>query len=277
MAFIDFEKAFDLISRKLLWPVLLKNGIKGRLYTFDRSMYENVKARIRCGAKFTDCINCTRGVKQGDVCSPVLFSLFINELTLDIINNGRHGVSLSSDFVQLVILLFADDMILLSETVIGLQTQINSLFSAASSLQLKVNLNKSNIVLFWKGGYLGVRERWIYDGCMMRVVNSYKSLGICLSFYHACQDLISRAKSALLCIMSKLYRTNCNSVNVVVFCVKIFDAQVQPVLCGAEIWGLESSCSVIDNVHLFGLKRYVGVDRITPNDLVYGEVGRFPV
>ena len=48
-------------------------------------MYENVKATIRCGAKFTDYINCTRGVKQGDVCSPVLFPLFINELALDII------------------------------------------------------------------------------------------------------------------------------------------------------------------------------------------------
>ena len=60
-------------------------------------MYENVKARIRCGAKFTDYIKCTRGVKEGDVCSPVLFSLFINDLALDIINNDRHGVSLSSD------------------------------------------------------------------------------------------------------------------------------------------------------------------------------------
>ena len=60
--------------------------------------------------------------------------------------------------------------------------------------------------------------------------------------------------------------------------MKIFDAQVQPVvLCGAEIWGLDSSSSVIDNVHLFGVKRYLGVDRRTPNDLVYGEVGRFPI
>ena len=141
-------------------------------------MYENVKARIRRGAKFTDYINCTRGVKQRDVCSPVLFSLFINELALDIINDGRHGVSLSSDFVQLVILLFADDMILLSETVIGLQTQLNSLFSAASRLQLKVNMNKSNIVVFRNGGYLGARERWVYGDCMMKVVNSYKYLGI---------------------------------------------------------------------------------------------------
>ena len=139
VAFIDFEKVFDSISRKLLWPILMKNGIKGRLYKCLRSMYENVKARIRCGAKFTDYINCTRGVKQGDMCSPVLFSLFINEIALDIINNGRHGINLSSDFVKLVILLFADDMILLSETVIGLQTQLNSLFSAASRLQLKIN------------------------------------------------------------------------------------------------------------------------------------------
>ena len=98
------------------------------------------------------------------MCSAVFFSLFINELVLDIINNDRP----SSDFVQLVILLFADDMILLSETVIGLQTQLNCLFNAASRLQLKVNMNKSNIVVFRKGGYLGARERWIYDGCMMR-------------------------------------------------------------------------------------------------------------
>ena len=215
VAFIDFEKAFDSISRKLLWPILLKNGIKGRLYKCVRSMYEKVKARIICGAKFTDYIKCTRCVKLGDVCSPVLFSLFINDLALDIINNSRHGVSLSSDFVQLVILLFADDMILLSETVIGLQTQLNSLFSAASRLQLKLSMNKSNTVVFRKGGYLGARERWIYDGCMMRVVNSYKYLGICfstrLSFYHAYQDLVSRAKRALRCIMSKLYRIDCNS------------------------------------------------------------------
>ena len=34
---------------------------------------------------------------------------------------------------------------------------------------------------------------------------------------------------------------------------------------------------MIDNVHLFGLKRYLGVDRRTPNDLVYGEVGRVPI
>ena len=62
--------------------------------------------------------------------------------------------------------------------------------------------------------------------------------------------MVSRAKKALLCIMSQLYRTDCNSINVFFKKKKIFAAQVQPVvLYGAEIWGLESSSSVTDNVH----------------------------
>ena len=57
---------------------------------------------------------------------------------------------------------------------------------------------------------------------------------------------------------------------------RIFDAQVQPVvLYAAEIWGLESSSSVIDDVQLFGLKRYWGVDRSTPNDLVMEKLEGF--
>ena len=53
-----------------------------------------MKAKVRCGSQYTGYINCTRGVKQGDVCSPVLFSLVINDLALEIINAGRHGVGM---------------------------------------------------------------------------------------------------------------------------------------------------------------------------------------
>ena len=97
VAFIDFEKAFDSINRNLLWPILLKNGIKGKLFRCIKSMYSNVKARVRCGDKLTDYVNCTAGVKQGDVCSPILFSLFINELALQVIDKGRHGACFMID------------------------------------------------------------------------------------------------------------------------------------------------------------------------------------
>eukprot|EP00745_Piridium_sociabile_P006919 TRINITY_DN14433_c0_g1_i2.p1 TRINITY_DN14433_c0_g1~~TRINITY_DN14433_c0_g1_i2.p1 ORF type:complete len:494 (+),score=25.16 TRINITY_DN14433_c0_g1_i2:66-1484(+) len=248
------------------------------MYKCVKSMYNIVRARVRSGAKLTDYINCTEGVKQGDACSPVLFSLFINELAVDVINNGRHGALLSLDAFELFILLLADDIVLTSETVVGLQTQLNNLHRAAASLQLKVNMTKSNIIVFRKGGYLGVRERWLYDGKIMPVVNVYKYLGILfstrLSFVGACKDLASKAKNVVVCIMKKLYILNNTSFELF---MKLFDSQVQPIMqYGSEIWGLDKAAVHCESVHLFALKKYLGVDRRTPNDLVYGETNRYP-
>ena len=106
-------------------------------------------------------------MRQGDVCSPVLFSL--NELILEVIKKGRHGASFTNNDLELFILLLADDLVLLSETVVGLQTQLNSLHRTAASLQLKVNMSKSNVIVFRKGGYLGARERWTYDLSLIHI------------------------------------------------------------------------------------------------------------
>ena len=61
---------------------------------------------------------------------------------------------LAPDLIELLILLFADDVVLLSDSVIGLQTQLNVLFNTAKRLDLIVNLNKSNIVVFRNRGHL---------------------------------------------------------------------------------------------------------------------------
>ena len=59
--------------------------------------------------------------------------------------------------------------------------------------------------------------------------------------------------------------------------VKIFDCQVQPcLLYGAELWGL-NRIDEVDKVHTFALKRYLSVSNHTPNTMVYGETGRYPL
>jgi hypothetical protein len=279
VAFIDFEKCFDSINRNLLWPILLKNDIRGKLFKCIRSMYTCVKARVRCNYGITQYINCSLGVKQGDICSPVLFSLFINELALDVLKGGKHGVTFGLDAFELFILLLADDVVLLSETVIGLQTQLRNLHKSASALCLKVNLEKSNIVVFRKGGYLAAREKWLYDGNILPVVNAYKYLGIFfstrLSFVFACNNIASKAKRALLCIMQRLRIYNNNSFDVF---IKLFDSQIQPIMSyGSEIWGLEKAAIQCEKVHLFAIKKFLLVDRRTPNDLVYNELNRYPI
>ena len=59
-----------------------------------------------------------------------IFSL-INELALEVIQNGS---SFINDYFELFILLLTYDVVLLSETVIGLQIQLNSLQRASSSI-----------------------------------------------------------------------------------------------------------------------------------------------
>ena len=86
---------------------------------------------------------------------------------------------------------------------------------------------------------------------------------------------LAESKKALLNIMSKLYRINNNSFSVF---FKLFDAQIQPIVqYGAEIWGFEGASLLIEKIHLFAMKRYLGVDMRTPNDLVYGELRRYPI
>jgi hypothetical protein len=58
---------------------------------------------------------------------------------------------------------------------------------------------------------------------------------------------------------------------------KIFDAKVQSILLySSEIWGLKRLES-IEKVHLLACKRFLGVPLKTPNRMIYGELGRFPL
>ena len=92
MAFIDFRKAFDTVCRIKLWNILYRNGLRGKIATALQSMYAIVKAQVRAGGELSDVFLCPRGFKQGEVCSPVLFSSSINKLTKDMIENGNHGI-----------------------------------------------------------------------------------------------------------------------------------------------------------------------------------------
>ena len=58
--------------------------------------------------------------QAGEICSPVLFPLFINKLATDNMQPGRHCIQLIPDLIDISIPLFADDVILVSDTVRGL-------------------------------------------------------------------------------------------------------------------------------------------------------------
>ena len=77
--------------------------MNGTMFRAVTSVYNAVKAKVRAGGGLPS------GLNQGEVCSPVLFSLFINELDREIVQRGRHGIQLIPDVIEIFILLFADD------------------------------------------------------------------------------------------------------------------------------------------------------------------------
>ena len=51
-----------------------------------------MKTRVRCGDKITEYVNFIATEKQGDVCNPVLFRLFINDIALQATDKGSRGI-----------------------------------------------------------------------------------------------------------------------------------------------------------------------------------------
>ena len=83
-----------------------------------------------------------------------------------------------------------------------------------------------------------------------------------------------RVKKSTVEILRALKKIGCNSP--VVF-FKLFDAQIVPTLLyGAEIWGYRKY-EQIERVHLFACKHFLHVRNKTPNDVIYGELGRYPL
>ena len=141
-----------------------------------------------------------KSLKQGEITRPLLFSLFINELAGDILKNGRHGIQLLPDMLELFILLFADDIVLLSDTIVGLQNQLDVLARNCARLDLHVNLDKSNIVIFRNVGYIAKREKWFYNGQDITVVNKYLGLFLTtrMTFSNALNEMDNKTRKGLL-------------------------------------------------------------------------------
>ena len=59
------------------------------------------------------------------------------------------------------------------------------LSAAAERLCLTVNLDKSKVIVFRKGGFLAVKEKWFFGGAVLEVVNNYKYLGLTFSSGHS--------------------------------------------------------------------------------------------
>ena len=111
--FLDVKKAYDTVWQKGLWKKLKKAGVPRWLVNLLRRWYSKAKATVSTPWGRTRIFSLYRGVKQGSVMSPWLYSMFINGL-LKKLKQEKLGVVFVGEWAEA--LAFADDFVLVAES-----------------------------------------------------------------------------------------------------------------------------------------------------------------
>ena len=133
-AFVNLEKAFDCVPRKVVWWALRKVGIDEWLVNVIKAMYVGNTTSVLMKGQVSAEFEVKVGVHQGSVLSPLLFTIVLEALSREF----RQGVPWE--------LLYADDLGLIAETEKELLEKVEVWTIGMETKGLRVNMAKTKIM-----------------------------------------------------------------------------------------------------------------------------------
>ena len=292
VAFIDFKKAYDTVDRHLLFERLRKIGINGQFYRNIVSMYKNTNYSIKLKDGCIEPIHSNLGLRQGCPLSPMLFNLFIEDIG-DIFTNAIDDDPVNLQGKLISHFLYADDLVLVSESACGLQNCLDKLGTYAERKSLTISIKKSKTMIFNAGGRF-LKKQFHVNGEALEPVNSFCYLGFEIkpsgSMTHGASILFDKANKAL----KPLQRAIANFQLPLGLSIRLFHTLIEPIaMYNVENWStltdkqLENfspdtifdliNKSPMDTLHRKLLKYILGVNQSSPNLAVYGDSGEIPL
>ena len=134
-AFVDLEKAFDRVPRRVLWWALRSVGVEEWAVKVVQGMYDNVRSRVRVNGQLSEEFGVGVGVHQGSVLSPLLFILVLEALSREF----RTGVPWE--------LLYADDLTIIASTLEECIEKLKVWKSGMENKGLRVNMPKTKVLI----------------------------------------------------------------------------------------------------------------------------------
>ena len=168
MAFVDLEKAFDRVPRKVIWWALRKLGVEEWIVRLVQGMYANAWSRVRVGEGYSEEFEVKVGVHQGSVLSPLLFIIVLEALSREF----RSGVPWED--------LYADDLVIITESLEECVRRLLTWKAAMEKKGLSVNAVKTKIMICGTGlGLLRVSMRCLshWSGQQQHLLQWLQALG----------------------------------------------------------------------------------------------------
>ena len=174
VAYLNFRKAFDLVSHEHLIYKLSKYGIKGKLLEWIKDFLKDRTQRVVIRGTASSPRKVTSGVPQGSVLGPLLFLIFINDLPLGLLS---------------ALSLFADDSKLFSRIVKSkkkgkksningsaiLQNDLNAVLEWANKWRMEFNVDKCKIMHL---GHNNPKTTYSMGGSNLEETEEERDLGV---------------------------------------------------------------------------------------------------
>ena len=169
---LDFEKAFDTLPHELLKCKLYAYGIGGKTLKWINSFLCDRQQRVVMNGVKLEWDLVLSGVPQGTVLGPLLFSLYINDITEDIDSELRF---------------FADDCVCYreikdTEDTVKLQEDIDRLGCLARSWDMRFQpFVKCNIMQITRKRIKKINASYSLEGTVLDNVEKIKYLGVTIT------------------------------------------------------------------------------------------------
>ena len=216
------------------------------------------------------------GVNQGGIANGLLFRKYMSDIKTYL--STAHGICMNNEIIAH--LLWADDLILFSDTFKGLQIQLDGDKQFCSTTHLVVNEIKTKVMVFGNPK----RSKIHCNSADIDEVTDYKYLGnIVSSTRLPNQDPLKKtykfssdqARKAIFSMSHKIKSIGELSIEIM---FNLFDVLIKPILIyGSDVWGLRSELwGTIDKVFLQYSRCMLHVKATTNNIITVLEYGRFP-
>ena len=112
-------------------------------------MYQGIKSSVTVNGENSTFFACDCGVRQGENLSPILFSLYLNDLEHFLLHKDLKGITIDITnneimiYMRLFTLLYADDTVLMADSAEDMQNCLNEFASYCRSWKLKINTEKN--------------------------------------------------------------------------------------------------------------------------------------